>query len=116
MSDGKATKSHFPPVKIDMLVTPQPGFVLTWLKPHQPFILFLPRCLLIYAGLYKDKRRAKCMRYLIMVIIFVVFVIRLTGYTNGIVRVYMNEKDPLRPRYEVPPGDVVLENTLHTKK
>ena len=56
------------------------------------------------------------MRYFIMVIIFVVFVIRLTGYTNGIVRVYMNEKDPLRPRYEVPPGDVVLENTLHTKK
>ena len=58
----------------------------------------------------------KCMRYITMIIIFVVFVIRLTGYTNGIVRVYMNEKDPLRPRYEVPPGDVVLENTLHTKK
>ena len=57
MSDGKATKTHFPSVKIDVLVTSQPGFVLTGLKLRQPLIPFLPLCLLIYAVLYKGKRR-----------------------------------------------------------
>lgn len=43
------------------------------------------------------------------------FVLRLIGYENGIVRVYMNERNPLRPRYEVPKGDVVLEDQLTTQ-
>ena len=37
---------------------------------------------------------------------------RLKGYNNGVVRVFMNEKESLRPRYQVPPGDVVLEDQL----
>ncbi|XP_067938463.1 neutral alpha-glucosidase AB-like isoform X3 [Watersipora subatra] len=44
------------------------------------------------------------------------FVLRLTGYSNGVVRVYMNEKLPLKPRYEVPPGDVVLEDQLTVQR
>jgi len=41
--------------------------------------------------------------------------VKLTGYSNGIVRVHMNEKSPIKPRYEVPPGDVVLEHQLQSK-
>ncbi|KAF6038681.1 hypothetical protein EB796_003010 [Bugula neritina] len=45
----------------------------------------------------------------------ILFVVKLTGYSNGIVRVHMNEKSPIKPRYEVPPGDVVLEHQLQSK-
>jgi len=40
-----------------------------------------------------------------------VLVMSLFGFSDGVIRLHMNEKSPIRKRYEVPPGDVVLERS-----
>ena len=71
LSDAKVKKTNFPSVKIDMLVTPQPGFVLTWLNLHQLYTFSSPLSPDICSSVQGQKKRCYLYADLILNTVYV---------------------------------------------